>query len=251
MSAGGIRLPSTTSAPATARSPTCATCPSTSSNWTARSSSDGRRPPGRGARRLDHPPRPQPRPAHGRRGRRGRRGLRRAGAHGCDHAQGYHMSKPLPAADLDRWLAERLASTAPAHGRHRGVDCRCEDSRSAPHRHHRQRLRALEALLSRHPSLTLEAEYYRAERDSWMGKLALGGAYLLELFSFPDTLLAGAGRKAWVFGTWPSRSTTSRRRARNCWRRESTGGGRVDPNTGKAMFFFKDPDGLPLEIYEH
>jgi len=33
-------------------------------------------------------------------------------AFGCDHAQGYHLSKPLPAGDLDRWLAERLANPA-------------------------------------------------------------------------------------------------------------------------------------------
>ena len=27
---------------------------------------------------------------------------------GCDHAQGYHLSKPLPASDLDLWIARRI-----------------------------------------------------------------------------------------------------------------------------------------------
>lgn len=29
---------------------------------------------------------------------------------GCDQAQGYHMSRPIPAAELDRWLSTRLDS---------------------------------------------------------------------------------------------------------------------------------------------
>jgi EAL domain-containing protein (putative c-di-GMP-specific phosphodiesterase class I) len=33
--------------------------------------------------------------------------------YGCDEAQGFHMARPMPADDLDRWLAERrLALTA-------------------------------------------------------------------------------------------------------------------------------------------
>lgn len=40
------------------------------------------------------------------------------------------------------------------------------------------------------------------------------------------------------------RGHPARRATRSLWVR-------VDPNTGKAMFFFKDPDGLPLEVYEH
>ncbi|WBM80825.1 VOC family protein [Cryobacterium breve] len=43
---------------------------------------------------------------------------------------------------------------------------------------------------------TLEAEYFRAERDSWMGKLALNGEYILELFSFPDTPPRRSGPEA-------------------------------------------------------
>ena len=33
---------------------------------------------------------------------------------------------------------------------------------------------------------TLQEEYYRAERDSWKGDLALNGQYVIELFSFPS-----------------------------------------------------------------
>jgi diguanylate cyclase (GGDEF)-like protein len=32
--------------------------------------------------------------------------------YGCDFAQGYHLSQPVPAAELDTWLAERRSATA-------------------------------------------------------------------------------------------------------------------------------------------
>ena len=32
---------------------------------------------------------------------------------------------------------------------------------------------------------TLQGEFYREERDSWKGDLALNGEYVIELFSFP------------------------------------------------------------------
>jgi EAL domain-containing protein (putative c-di-GMP-specific phosphodiesterase class I) len=33
---------------------------------------------------------------------------------GCDEAQGYYISRPIPASDLNRWLAERpLKSLTP------------------------------------------------------------------------------------------------------------------------------------------
>ncbi len=98
---------------------------------------------------------------------------------------------------------------------------------------------------------TLEAEYYRAERQSWMGKLSLNGTYLIELFSFPDTPPRRSGPEAlglrhlaFAVADVPA------------VRAELTGRGvaceelRVDPNTHKDMFFFRDPDGLPLEIYQ-
>jgi EAL domain-containing protein (putative c-di-GMP-specific phosphodiesterase class I) len=33
---------------------------------------------------------------------------------GCDEAQGYHLSRPLPAVDLDRWLTGRGCARAGA-----------------------------------------------------------------------------------------------------------------------------------------
>jgi len=94
-------------------------------------------------------------------------------------------------------------------------------------------------------------EVYREERDSWMGNLALDGAYIVELFSFPTPA---------VRPTWPE-ATGLRHLAFEVDDVEATlaeldGEGirheelRTDPYTGKHMAFFFDPDGLPLELYE-
>jgi glyoxylase I family protein len=98
---------------------------------------------------------------------------------------------------------------------------------------------------------TLESEYYRAERESWMGKLALNGHYLIELFTFPDTPPRRTGPEA--LGLRHLAFEVDDVSAAHA---ELLASGvdceqlRVDPNNGKAMFFFRDPDGLPLEIYE-
>jgi len=98
---------------------------------------------------------------------------------------------------------------------------------------------------------TLEAEYFRADRDSWMGKLALNGEYILELFSFPDTPPRRSGPEAlglrhlaFEVDDVPGARAELLAAGVEC---EEL---RVDPNTLKAMFFFRDPDGLPLEIYQ-
>ncbi|WP_382307677.1 VOC family protein [Herbiconiux sp. UC225_62] len=98
---------------------------------------------------------------------------------------------------------------------------------------------------------TLLSEVYRAERDSWMGDLAVNGEYLIELFSFPSppsrpTRPEATGLRHLAF------EVDSVAEARE----ELLGKGvaceelRTDPHTGKAMMFFADPDGLPLELYE-
>lgn len=97
----------------------------------------------------------------------------------------------------------------------------------------------------------LEAEYYRAERSSWLGRLALNGSYLVELFSFPSpppraTMPEAQGLRHLAFAVEDATAS---------WV-ELTGRGvpcepiRVDENTGNAFFFFHDPDGLPLEIQQ-
>ena len=62
----------------------------------------GRRRERRGDRALDDRPRAQPRPARRGRGRRDRaRSWTRCAELRCDTAQGYHISRPLPADELD------------------------------------------------------------------------------------------------------------------------------------------------------
>jgi predicted signal transduction protein with EAL and GGDEF domain len=40
--------------------------------------------------------------------------LERLRAMGCTHAQGFHIARPMPVAELARWLAGRTASADPA-----------------------------------------------------------------------------------------------------------------------------------------
>lgn len=68
---------------------------------------------------------------------------------------------------------------------------------------------------------TLQSEFYRAERDSWKGDLALNGEYVIELFSFPFLLRAQAVRKPVVCATWRLASTILMPRLRICRRMAS------------------------------
>jgi len=97
----------------------------------------------------------------------------------------------------------------------------------------------------------LVTEYNRVERESWMGKLALNGQYIVELFSFPHSPERASGPEALglrhlAFEVDDVPGARDELLARGVACEEL----RVDPHTRKAMFFFRDPDGLPLEIYE-
>jgi glyoxylase I family protein len=98
--------------------------------------------------------------------------------------------------------------------------------------------------------LEIIAEHYRGERDSYKLDLGIDGRYILELFSFPNSV--------------PRPSRPEARGLRHLafcvddvqeavWQLEEKGIEcepiRIDPYTGKQFTFFNDPDGLPLELY--
>lgn len=98
---------------------------------------------------------------------------------------------------------------------------------------------------------TLISEYFRAERDSWKGDLALNGQYLIELFSFPGAPprvsrpeAQGLRHLAFSVDNIDDAMTELQRAG------IVAEPARVDPLTGKRFTFFSDPDGLPLELYE-
>lgn len=99
--------------------------------------------------------------------------------------------------------------------------------------------------------LTVVAENYREERDSYKLDLALPDGSQIELFSFPNPP--------------PRPSTPEAQGLRHlAFNVESVADYkayledcdievepiRVDEFTGKPFTFFKDPDGLPLELYQ-
>lgn len=99
--------------------------------------------------------------------------------------------------------------------------------------------------------LTVVAETLRAERQSWKLDLALPDGSQIELFSFPDppprpTTPEAQGLRHLAFAVADVAQV-----ARTL---EDKGVAvepiRIDEITGRAFTFFKDPDGLPLEIYQ-
>lgn len=99
---------------------------------------------------------------------------------------------------------------------------------------------------------TVVQEQYRAERDSWKCDLALNGRYLLELFSFPQPPPRPSGPEACglrhlAFQVADLDAAISDLMASGIAvepvRRDET-------RNGARFTFFKDPDGLPLELCE-
>lgn len=98
---------------------------------------------------------------------------------------------------------------------------------------------------------TLQSEFYRAERDSWKGDLALNGQYTIELFSFPQSPArvshpeaCGLRHLAFSVDALDDACASLTAQGVAC---EPV---RIDPVTGKRFTFFADPDGLPLELYQ-
>jgi glyoxylase I family protein len=84
-----------------------------------------------------------------------------------------------------------------------------------------------------------------------MGKLALNGSYILELFSFPNppprvTGPESTGLRHLAFAVTDVAASLAELSELGVPHEEL----RTDEHTGKLMAFFFDPDGLPLELYE-
>ena len=93
-------------------------------------------------------------------------------------------------------------------------------------------------------------EEYRAERNSMMGRLALNGEYLIELFSFPDSpprpsYPEACGLRHLAFTVADITEAVSVLERMQVAHEPI----RTVPN-GEKICFFHDPDGLPIELVE-
>jgi glyoxylase I family protein len=94
-------------------------------------------------------------------------------------------------------------------------------------------------------------ENYRKERKSYKLDLALNGEYIIELFSFPNpparlTQPEACGLRHLAFGVSDIEVTVSELQSKGVNVDEIL----VDEYTNKRYCFFRDPDDLPLELYE-
>jgi glyoxylase I family protein len=99
--------------------------------------------------------------------------------------------------------------------------------------------------------LRVIAETYRAERNSYKLDLALVDGTQLELFSFPNppprpSAPEACGLRHLAFGVNDVAGTKQELENKSI----AVEPIRIDEYTGKKFTFFKDPDGLPLELYE-
>lgn len=94
-------------------------------------------------------------------------------------------------------------------------------------------------------------ENFRPERRSWKLDLALPDGSRVELFSFPDPPVRPSGPEArglrhLAFAVEDVDGAKARLESRGVVVEPV----RVDEYTGRKYTFFRDPDDLPLELYE-
>jgi glyoxylase I family protein len=99
--------------------------------------------------------------------------------------------------------------------------------------------------------LSLVAEHYRQDRDSYKLDLALPDGGQIELFSFPQSLPRPShpearGLRHLAFCVQNIDEAKSLLESRGVVFEQI----RIDEYTKKRFVFFFDPDGLPLELYE-
>lgn len=98
--------------------------------------------------------------------------------------------------------------------------------------------------------LEIIREVYREQRDSYKLDLALHGAYVLELFSFPSppprpSHPEAAGLRHLAFAVDNVEAVVASLQKKGI----AVEPVRVDEFTGKQFTFIADPDGLPIEFY--
>ena len=99
--------------------------------------------------------------------------------------------------------------------------------------------------------LTVIREVYREARQSYKLDLAVGDAYVIELFSFPSppprpSRPEAAGLRHLAFEVEDIDVAVGALTSKGI----EVENIRTDEFTGKRFTFFSDPDGLPIELYE-
>ncbi|MFR3298599.1 MAG: VOC family protein [Fusobacterium sp.] len=97
----------------------------------------------------------------------------------------------------------------------------------------------------------IENEVFREERNSYKLDLKVAGVYQIELFSFPNppervNSPEARGLRHLAFEVDDVEKTAAELNEKGI----ETEPVRIDEITGKKFTFFKDPDNLPLEVYE-
>ena len=97
----------------------------------------------------------------------------------------------------------------------------------------------------------IENEVFREERNSYKLDLKVAGVYQIELFSFPNSpervnSPEARGLRHLAFEVDDVEKTAAELNEKGI----ETEPVRIDEITGKKFTFFKDPDNLPLEVYE-
>ncbi len=94
-------------------------------------------------------------------------------------------------------------------------------------------------------------EIYREDRKSYKLDLSLNGQYLIELFSFPEppqriTRPEATGLRHISFAVKNIENAVEYFNSINIITEQI----RIDEHTNRKFTFLKDPDNLPIEIYE-
>lgn len=100
--------------------------------------------------------------------------------------------------------------------------------------------------------LTVLQEVYRSDRDSYKLDLALNGHFIIELFSFPNppdrtSYPEACGLRHLAFESNDLEALVAEFMTMGLEIEPI----RIDEHTHKRYTFTKDPDGLPIEFYEH